>query len=49
MLDNMRFDILFDLFLNPCFKIATCLADIELQLPQVKLCFRKDFKNRVFI
>ena len=25
----MRFDILSDLLLNPCFKITTCLADID--------------------
>ena len=42
MFKNMRLVILFDLFLNPSFKMK---IKLELQQAQVNLYTRKDFKS----
>ena len=46
MSKNMRIVILFDMLLNPTFKLTTSFANIaiELQLAQVNLYTRNDFK-----
>ena len=45
MFKNMRLVILFDILLNPNFKMTTSFANIaRLQLAQVNLYNRKDFK-----
>ena len=53
MFKNMRIVILFDMLLNPSFKMTTRFANIELefateeelQFAQVNLYTRKDFKS----
>ena len=42
---TVRLVILFDMFLNPCFKIITSFANIaRTAARKSKLCTRKDFK-----
>ena len=46
MFKNIRFVILFDILLNPKFKMRTGFANIaRIQLVQVNLYDRKDFKS----
>ena len=46
MFKNIRFVIIFDILLNPCFKMRTSFANItRIQLVQVKLYDRKDVKS----
>ena len=46
MFKNVRLDTLFDMLLNPSFKMKTILPLwLELQLAQVNLYSRKDFKS----
>ena len=46
MFKNTRLVIIFKMFLNPSFKMTKGLANIlELQLAQVNLYARKDFKS----
>ena len=47
MFKNMRFIILFDMFLNPSFKMMASFVNVAstLQLTQVNLYTRKGFKS----
>ena len=48
MFKNMRLIILFDMLLNPSFKMTTSFANkLELQLAQVNFYTRKDFKSGI--